>query len=80
MTIGTTIGVDLAKNVFQPLGASNSGEVKFLKKLTREQFRRFMTDHPPAIVAMEACGSAHYWMREIDKLGHALKLIAPRYI
>lgn len=80
MTIDTIIGVDLAKNVFQLHGASDSGEVKFRKKLTREQFRRFMADHPPSIVAMEACGSAHYWAREMEKLGHAVKLIAPRYV
>lgn len=80
MTMDTIIGVDLAKNVFQLHGASDSGEVKFRKKLTREQFRRFMADHPPAMVAMEACGSAHYWAREMEKLGHAVKLIAPRYV
>jgi transposase len=80
MTMDTIIGVDLAKNVFQLHGASDSGEVKFRKKLTREQFRRFMADHPPAMVVMEACGSAHYRAREMEKLGHAVKLIAPRYV
>lgn len=80
MTMDEIIGVDLAKNVFQLHGASDSGEVKFRKKLTREQFRRFMADHPPAIVAMEPCGSAHYRAREMEKLGHTVKLIAPRYV
>lgn len=80
MTKDTIIGVDLAKNVFQLHGASVTGAVQFRKKLTREQFRRFMADHPPSIVAMEACGSAHYWARELQKIGHEVKLIAPLYV
>jgi transposase len=76
----TVIGVDLAKNVFQLHGASASGHVKFRKKLTREQFRRFMAGQPPAVVAMEACGSAHYWAREMEKLGHMVRLIAVQYV
>jgi transposase len=74
------IGVDLAKSVFQLHGASMAGHVKFRKKLSRLQFRKFMTDHPPALVVMEACGSAHYWARELTHLGHEVKLIAPQYV
>ena len=59
----TMIGVDLAKSVYQIHGATMTGEVKFRKKLTRLQFRKFMTQHDPAIVVMEACGGAHYWSR-----------------
>lgn len=76
----TMIGVDLAKNVFQLHGASLEGHVKFRKKLTRIQFRKFMSDHPPTLVVMEACGSAHYWTREMTALGHEVKLIAPQYV
>lgn len=76
----TMIGVDLAKSVFQLHGASMAGEVKFRKKLTRGQFLRFMADQAPALVAMEACGSAHHWARELAKLGHEVKLIAPQYV
>jgi len=76
----TMIGVDLAKNVFQLHDASMRGEVKFRKKLTRLQFRRFMADHAPAFVVMEACGSASYWARELVKIGHEVKLIAPQYV
>jgi transposase len=72
--------VDLAKNVFQLHGASMTGEVKFRKKLARGQFLRFMADQAPALVAMEACGSAHHWARELVKLGHEVKLIAPQYV
>jgi transposase len=54
--------------------------VKFRKKLARGQFLRFMADQAPALVAMEACGSAHHWARELVKLGHEVKLIAPQYV
>lgn len=76
----TMIGVDLAKAVFQIHGATMAGEVKFRKKLTRLQFCRFMAAHAPAVVVMEACGSASYWAREITRLGHEVKLIAPQYV
>jgi len=76
----TMIGVDLAKHVFQLHGASMAGHLKFRKKLSRPQFQKFMTEHPPAVVVMEACGSAHYWAREMVKIGHEVKLIAPQYV
>ncbi len=74
------IGVDLAKSVFQLHGASMRGEVKFQKKLSRQRFLDFMATHHPAVVVMEACGSAHYWSREMVKLGHEVRLIAPQYV
>ncbi|WP_323033659.1 IS110 family transposase [Paracoccus sp. (in: a-proteobacteria)] len=80
MTKDTMIGVDLAKAAFQVHGASLTGLVKFRKKLSRLQFYKFMAEQPPAVVVMEACGSAHYWAREMVKLGHEVKLIAPRYV
>ena len=76
----TMIGVDLAKRVFQLHGASMTGQVKFHKKLTREQFRRFMSDHPTCVVVFEACGSASYWAREMERLGHEARLIAAQYV
>jgi len=80
MTQDIMIGVDLAKNVFQIHGASMSGQVLFRKKLTRQRFRKFMADQKPCVVVMEACGSSHYWAREMMRLGHEAKLIAPRYV
>jgi transposase len=74
------IGVDLAKNVFQIHCATMSGQLKFRKKLTRPHFRRFMSDQASAVVVMEACGSASYWARELTKLGHEVRLIAPQYV
>lgn len=76
----TMIGVDLAKRVFQVHGASMTGHVKVRKKLTREQFRRFMSEQPACIVVFEACGSANYWAWEMEALGHEAKLIAPQYV
>ncbi|TIT73919.1 MAG: IS110 family transposase [Mesorhizobium sp.] len=76
----TMIGVDLAKNVFQLHGATMTGHLRFRKKLTRSRFRQFMACQPPAVVVMEACGSASYWAREMVKLGHEVKLIAPQYV
>lgn len=76
----TMIGVDLAKRVFQLHGASMAGHVKFRKKLTREQFRRFMSDQPSCVVVFEACSSASYWAREMEKFGHEARLIAAQYV
>ena len=78
--IDTMIGVDLAKNVFQLHGASLTGELKFRKKLSRPQFRKFMEKQPASIVVFEACGGAHYWARELEGQGHQAKLIAPQYV
>ncbi|WFU07429.1 IS110 family transposase (plasmid) [Rhizobium sp. CB3171] len=74
------IGVDLAKTAFQLHGASMTGELKFRKKLSRGSFAKFMAEQPPAVVVMEACGSAHYWAREMSRYGHEVKLIAPHYV
>ena len=74
------IGVDLAKNVFQLHGAAADGTVLFRKKLSRPQFQRFMSEHPRCLVAMEACGGAHHWAREMERAGHEVRLIAPRYV
>jgi transposase len=73
----STIGVDLAKSVFQVHGADASGAVLFRRKLRRHQVLTFFAAQPPCTVAMEACGSAHYWAREIGRLGHGVRLIPP---
>src|SRR4051794_35344180 len=76
----STIGLDLAKSVFQVHGGDASGAVVFRKRLRRSQVRPFLAAQPPCTVAMEACGSAHYWAREIGMLGHAVRLIPPAYV
>ena len=74
------IGVDLAKRVFQVHGATRYGNVVFRKKLSREQFRAFMSRQPGSLVVFEACGSANYWAREMESFGHEVKMIAPQYV
>ncbi len=74
------IGVDLAKRVLQLHGATMAGEVTLRKKLTPDQFRVFMASQPAAMVVFEACGSASYWAREMEALGHEARLIAPQYV
>ncbi len=74
------IGLDLAKNVFQVHGIDGSGRVQLRRQLKRAQVLEFFVNVPPALVGMEACGGAHYWAREIEKLGHAVKLMNPKYV
>jgi len=76
----STIGLDLAKRVFQAHGADASGKVVFRKRLRREQVLAFFAGRPASVVAMEACSSAHYWAREIGELGHTVRLIPPAYV
>src|SRR3954464_12409755 len=80
----STVGLDLAKHIFQLHGADRAGAVvfrkNFRKRLRRGQLLAFLATLPPCTVALEACGSAHDWGREITKLGHTVKLIAPAYV
>lgn len=76
----TTIGLDLAKNVFQVHGADGTGRAVLRKKLLRVQVLEFFSQLPPCVVAMEACGGSHFWGREIGKLGHEVRLIPPSYV
>ena len=75
-----TVGFDLAKNVFQAHGANASGRAVLRKKLRRDQVLAFFGQLRPCVVAMEACGGAHFWGREIGKLGHEVRLIPPAYV
>ncbi len=76
----STIGIDLAKYVFQVHGAAGDGRVIFRRRLRREKVLGFLASVPACVVAMEACASAHYWGREISRLGHEVRLIAPAYV
>ena len=66
----TTIGVDLAKNVFQVHGITKGDEVAFNRPLRRAQLLRFFCKIEPCLIGMEACSSAHPWARELTKFGH----------
>ena len=74
------IGVDIAKHVFQVHGARSDGSVAFSKKLSRSKLLPFLASQPRCVVAMEACASSHFWGREIEGLGHKVRLIAPAYV
>ena len=76
----STIGLDIAKSVFQAHGADAAGAVVIRKKITRSRLLSFFASQPPCVVAMEACGGAHHWGRELAKLGHTVRLIPPAYV
>ena len=76
----TTIGLDLAKQIFQVHAADAGGVSIFNRKLRRAEVLRFFEKTPACLVGMEACGSAHYWAREISALGHEVRLIPPVYV
>src|SRR6202047_1060536 len=76
----TTIGLALAKNVFQVHGVGAAGKVLVRKQLRRAEVLRFFAPLPPCLVGMEACATAHYWARELAKLGHTVRLMPPAYV
>jgi transposase len=76
----TVVGVDLAKTVFEIAVSETPGRVSRTQRLPRTKFLSFFKELPPAIVVMEACGSAHYWGREFEKLGHTVMLLPPHLV
>ncbi len=80
MTEVTTIGLDLAKRIFQVHGADGEGRPVLRKKLRRAKLMPFFADLPPCLIGMEACASAHHWARELQALGHEVRLIPPQYV
>ena len=76
----STVGLDLAKSIFQAHGADAGGEVVFRKKLGRGRLLAFFASLPPCVVAMEACAGAHHWGRELARQGHTVRLIPPIYV
>lgn len=76
----TTIGIDIAKRFFQIHGVDANGKTVLKKKLIRDQVLNFMSNLPKCLVGIEACGSSNHWAREITKLGHEVKLIAPQFV
>jgi len=76
----TTIGIDLAKNVFQAHGVNEHGKTEKKKQLKRGQVAEFFANLPPCLIGMEACGSAHYWARKLEGFGHTVKLMAPQFV
>src|SRR4051812_9843393 len=76
----TTIGLDLAKNVFQVHGIDATGKVVVTRQLRRSQVIEFFKKQQACLVGMEACATAHYWARELSALGHTVKLMPASYV
>jgi transposase len=74
------LGIDLGKNVFHLWGVNADGERVLKRKLSRVALRRELANREPCLIGMEACGSAHYWARELTALGHEVRLMAPQYV
>src|SRR5260370_42537709 len=76
----TTVGLDLAKNVFQIHAVDGRGKVVVRKQLKRDQVAPFFAKLEPCLVGMEACASAHHWARKLQGFGHNVRLIAPQFV
>lgn len=76
----TTLGIDLAKNVFQLHGVNAHGKTVLTKQVKRQQMAEFFVKLPACLIGMEACASAHYWARKLQGLGHTVKLMAPQFV
>ena len=76
----TTIGLDIAKTVFHAHGADASGQVAFSRRITRGKLLEFFGRQTRCTVALEACGGAHHWARELQAMGHEVRLIPPAYV
>jgi transposase len=76
----TTIGLDIAKNVFQVHGVDQRGRVVLRKRLARAKLLAFFSNLPRCRIGLEACGGAHHWARELQALGHDVRLMPPQYV
>jgi transposase len=76
----TTIGLDIAKSVFQVHGCDRNGKTVIRKQLKRTQVLAYFANLPTSLIGLEACGGAHYWARELNKLGHDARLISPQFV
>ena len=74
------IGMDTSKHFFQLHGVDATEQVVLRRKLRRNQVLEFYAKLPPTVIGIEACGAAHYWARELRKLGHEVKLMAPQHV
>src|SRR5208282_6013210 len=76
----TTVGIDLAKNVFQVHAVDERGKVVLRKQLRRGQVAEFFVNLPPCLIGMEACASSHHWGRTLQRFGHTVRLMAPQFV
>ena len=76
----TTIGLDIAKNLFQVHGTDAQGRPVLKRRLARAKVLEFFATLPPCLVGLEACAAAHHWARELARLGHTVRLMPPQYV
>ena len=76
----TTIGIDLAKEVFQIHGVDAQGKVMLRRQLRRSEMSRFFANLGPCLIGMEACGSSHHWARKLSEFGYTVKLMSPQFV
>lgn len=76
----TTLGIDLAKNVFQLHGVDEHGKVVLRRTIRRGELSNFMANFPNCLIGMEACGGAHYWARKFRAMGHTVKMMSPQFV
>jgi transposase len=76
----TTVGIDLAKDVFQVHGVDVRGKVVLRRQVRREQVARFFVKLPPCLIGIEACASAHHWGRTLERFGHTVRLMASQFV
>src|SRR4029453_7712174 len=76
----TTLGIDVAKSIFQLHGVDEHGKVAVQQRVSRSKLRETVAQLPPCLIGREACGSAQYWAREFEKLGHTVKLMSPQFV
>lgn len=76
----TTVGIDLAKQIFAIYGVDKQGKAVLRKQLKRSEMKRFFANLAPCLIGMEACGSAHYWVRELEGFGHCVRLMSAQFV
>ena len=75
-----TIGLDIAKSIFQVHGVDEAGAILIRKRISRAKMLEFFANLKPCLVGIEACPAAHHWGRELQALGHTVKLMPPSYV
>lgn len=80
MTNINTLGIDLAKNIFQLHGIDSKGNTVLKKRIKRDKFAEYIANLPPCLIGMEACGGAHFWANKFVEMGHTVKIMAPQFV
>jgi transposase len=76
----TTVGIDIAKHVFELHGVDSKGKTVLKKTIRRDKLSEFMANLPACVVGLEACGGSHHWARKFKQMGHEMKLMTPQFV